>query len=71
MGHGVTTASDGVEFTAGPLDRSSTFYVAGHRGLVGSAMWRRLEAAGFTIEDEGRRARANLRRFVARRSARG
>jgi ubiquinone/menaquinone biosynthesis C-methylase UbiE len=32
---------------------------------------RAVEAAGFTIEDEGRRARANLRRFVARRSARG
>ncbi|MGK2868615.1 MAG: GDP-L-fucose synthase family protein [Mycobacterium sp.] len=30
------------------LDRAATFYVAGHRGLVGSAMVRRLEAAGFT-----------------------
>lgn len=29
------------------LDRSSTFYVAGHRGLVGSAVWRHLEAKGF------------------------
>lgn len=29
------------------LDRAATFYVAGHRGLVGSAMVRRLEAAGF------------------------
>ncbi|TDD60735.1 GDP-L-fucose synthase [Kribbella antibiotica] len=26
----------------------ATVYVAGHRGLVGSAIWRRLEAAGFT-----------------------
>jgi ubiquinone/menaquinone biosynthesis C-methylase UbiE len=32
---------------------------------------RAVEAAGFTIEDEGRRARANLRRFVARRSGHG
>ncbi|MBZ5734891.1 GDP-L-fucose synthase [Nocardioides sp. TRM66260-LWL] len=30
-----------------PLDRSAPFYVAGHRGLVGSALWRTLEAAGF------------------------
>jgi GDP-L-fucose synthase len=31
-----------------PLDRSSSFYVAGHRGLAGGAVWRHLEAAGFT-----------------------
>ena len=35
-------------FEPGPLDRDATTYVAGHRGLVGSAIWRRLEAAGFT-----------------------
>ena len=29
------------------LDRSAPFYVAGHRGLAGSAIWRHLEAAGF------------------------
>jgi GDP-L-fucose synthase len=29
-----------------PLDRSSRIYVAGHRGLVGSAIMRRLRAAG-------------------------
>lgn len=29
------------------LDRSATFYVAGHRGLVGSAIGRTLEAEGF------------------------
>ncbi|TLM84541.1 GDP-L-fucose synthase [Pseudarthrobacter sp. NamE2] len=34
-------------FKPGPLDRASTFYVAGHRGLVGSAIWRKLEAEGF------------------------
>lgn len=30
------------------LDRSAAFYVAGHRGLVGSAIWRRLEGEGFS-----------------------
>lgn len=37
-----------LDFTPGLLDRQATFYVAGHRGLVGSALWRRLEMAGFT-----------------------
>ncbi|WP_076260286.1 GDP-L-fucose synthase family protein [Intrasporangium flavum] len=32
----------------GPLDRHAPFYVAGHRGLAGSAVWRRLERDGFT-----------------------
>jgi GDP-L-fucose synthase len=32
----------------GPVDRSARTYVAGDRGLVGSAIWRRFEAAGFT-----------------------
>jgi GDP-L-fucose synthase len=31
-----------------PLERDARVYVAGHRGLVGSAIWRRLEADGFT-----------------------
>jgi len=35
------------DFVPGPLDRDATTYVAGHRGMVGSAVWRRLEAAGF------------------------
>jgi GDP-L-fucose synthase len=30
------------------LDRDSTTYVAGHRGMAGSAIWRRLEGAGFS-----------------------
>jgi GDP-L-fucose synthase len=30
------------------LDRDATVYVAGHRGLVGSAVWRHFECAGFT-----------------------
>ena len=35
-------------FEPRPLDRDATTYVAGHRGLVGSAIWRRLEGEGFT-----------------------
>lgn len=45
MGHGV---SDAVEFSPRPLDRDATFYVAGHRGLVGGALWRTLEGNGFS-----------------------
>lgn len=37
----------GTRYAAGKLDRGATFYVAGHRGLVGSAIVRRLQAAGF------------------------
>ena len=44
----MTVAADGVEFTPGVLDRDAAFYVAGHRGLVGSAIWRRLERGGFS-----------------------
>lgn len=36
------------DFSHRPLDRNSKFYVAGHRGLVGSAVWRNLTLAGFT-----------------------
>lgn len=38
---------DDVTFTPGPLDRSAPFYVAGHRGLVGSAIWRHLKNERF------------------------
>jgi GDP-L-fucose synthase len=31
-----------------PIDRGSTTYIAGHRGLVGSAVWRHFAASGFT-----------------------
>lgn len=40
--------ADTVSFAPGELDRDATFYVAGHRGLVGSAIWRKLEASGFS-----------------------
>lgn len=39
---------DDVDYAPGPLDRDATFYVAGHRGLVGSAIVRRLEGEGFS-----------------------
>lgn len=35
------------QFSPGELDREAPFYVAGHRGLAGSAVVRRLERAGF------------------------
>ena len=31
-----------------PLDRSATLYIAGHRGMVGSAIWREAERQGFS-----------------------
>lgn len=37
-----------MNFVPGKLDRSSTFYVAGHGGLVGSAIWRHLMSSGFS-----------------------
>ena len=44
----MTGAADGLEYAPGELDRDATFYVAGHRGLVGSAIVRKLENEGFT-----------------------
>jgi GDP-L-fucose synthase len=35
-------------YRATPLERSASFFVAGHRGLVGSAIWRYLENERFT-----------------------
>lgn len=43
-----STTMDSVNFSPKALDRSATFYVAGHRGLVGSAIQRKLEAEGFS-----------------------
>ncbi|HEX4685252.1 MAG TPA: GDP-L-fucose synthase [Nocardioides sp.] len=48
-------------FVPGPLARDATTYVAGHRGMVGSAVWRRLEAAGFTDLQGRRSAELDLR----------
>lgn len=36
------------DFVPGRLDRDAKVYIAGHRGLVGSALWRHFNAAGFT-----------------------
>ncbi|GAA2527013.1 GDP-L-fucose synthase family protein [Rarobacter incanus] len=47
MGNKVTVTGV-AEYNPAELDREAAFYVAGHRGLVGSAIWRRLEASGFT-----------------------
>ncbi|MDV7991230.1 GDP-L-fucose synthase [Rhodococcus sp. IEGM 1374] len=44
----VTEGSATSDYTPAPLDRDAPFYVAGHRGLVGSAIWRQLEASGFS-----------------------
>ena len=35
-------------FEPRPLDRDATTFIAGHRGLGGSAIWRKLEGEGFT-----------------------
>ncbi len=48
LGDDVRDERDNVVFEPAALERSSKFYVAGHRGLVGSAIWRRLEAEGFS-----------------------
>jgi GDP-L-fucose synthase len=37
-----------VDYTPGPIPRDAKIYIAGHRGLVGSALWRHFEAEGFT-----------------------
>ena len=40
--------TDSTGFVPGALDRDAPLYVAGHRGLVGSAIWRNFESQGFT-----------------------
>jgi GDP-L-fucose synthase len=37
-----------ITWAPGELDRDSKFYVAGHNGMVGAAVWRHLEASGFS-----------------------
>lgn len=39
--------TDGVDYAPRALDRDATIYVAGHSGLVGSAVMRRLNRGGF------------------------
>lgn len=40
--------STDVNYVPDPIDRDSIVYVAGHNGLVGSAIWRAMESQGFT-----------------------
>lgn len=40
--------SENVDFSPAALDRDAVTYIAGHRGLVGSALWRHFEDQGFT-----------------------
>lgn len=44
----MTDNRDQINFTPSTLDRASRMYVAGHRGLVGSAIWRLLKSEEFT-----------------------
>jgi GDP-L-fucose synthase len=54
------------------LDRSARVYIAGHRGLAGSALWRRFERAGFanllgaTSREVDLRSRNQTRDFLRR-----
>ncbi len=50
------------------LDRSATVYVAGHGGLVGSAIWRHLQASGFGNLVGRRSSELDLRDTAATRS---
>lgn len=37
-----------INWSPGPLDRQAKFYVAGHSGMVGGAVWRHLQESGFS-----------------------
>ena len=50
-----------------PIPRDATVYVAGHAGLAGSAIWRHLQAQGFTNLVGLRSAELDLRDPVATR----
>jgi GDP-L-fucose synthase len=47
------------------LDRNSRVYIAGHRGLAGSAIWRHLESEGFTDLVGATSSQLDLRNRVA------
>ena len=47
------------------LDRSSRIYVAGHRGMVGGAIWRRLSQSGFSNLIGRTRAELDLQEWSA------
>lgn len=37
-----------MDYASQPLDRNARIFIAGHRGLVGSALWRHFTSVGFT-----------------------
>lgn len=43
----MTDGRDHVSYRPKPLNREAKIYIAGHRGLAGSAIWRKLESEGF------------------------
>lgn len=45
---GPTTVTDSEMAAITPLDRAEKVYIAGHQGLVGSALWRHFTSQGFT-----------------------
>ena len=46
---------------SGEIDRRAIVYIAGHRGLVGSAIWRHLQEQGFTSLVGARSSEVDLR----------
>ena len=44
----MSVAATLADFRPSTLDRDATVYVAGHRGLVGGAIWRKFQSEGFT-----------------------
>src|SRR5664279_3491985 len=46
---------------SGEIDRQAIVYIAGHRGLVGSAIWRHLHEQGFTCLVGARSSEVDLR----------
>jgi GDP-L-fucose synthase len=56
-----------MSLTPGPLDHDATVYVAGHNGLVGSAIVRHLRAEGFTRVVGARSSEVDLRDLSATR----
>lgn len=50
------------------LPRDATVYIAGHHGLVGSAIWRHFQAQGFTNLVGRRSAELDLRDREATRA---
>lgn len=50
-----------INWSPRPLDRQAKFYVAGHSGMVGGAVWRHLQESGFSNLVGRRSAELNLK----------